>query len=187
MEHNFFATIDKTYDLKQRIELTYYVKTFKGYSVCKKSNNSYLINGHVETVNEDENSIFIYSYSEAESFLNDIYNTMKTENNQLRKSLKRKDYFDEINRTYGWIKKQIISTAKHMIEQEEDIISFEHKLKEIARLKKNLFEIECDGVRDARILNGRLNAQEREVHNVMTSALTNLDKFFKDFSDSNTI
>ena len=73
------------------------------------------------------------------------------------------------------MKKQIIATAKNMINYKDDC-DFENKLKAIADMKREIFSIELECASDIRKENGRIKWKIREEK-------SNRDNLLKNISD----
>ena len=73
------------------------------------------------------------------------------------------------------MKKQIIATAKNMIDYKDDC-DFENKLKAIADMKREIFSIELECASDIRKENGRIKWKIREEK-------SNRDNLLKNISD----
>jgi len=79
-------------------------------------------------------------------------------------STSRADYSQEIETSYNSIKRRIARNAERMLENIEiEDENFENRLKEICKLKKELFSITCDGAKDARKYNGTVKYDIKQV------------------------
>lgn len=94
--------------------------------------------------------------SDKETILNEINDYYDKEIKRYKskiKSVKREYYEEEIVLKYLQLKQEILSTARNMINAEEDY-GFETRLKAICQKKKEIFEIKCEGLNEARKYNG---------------------------------
>lgn len=115
--------------------------------------------------------------------INDEYDNKISDLNSQLQSIKRFDYQDEILEKYSNIKNQIINTCQNLIDDSDDVIDFENKLKAICDKKKSLFSIKCDSVIKAKKHNGAIKwnikeleqDRDRQINNIL-KGLENSDK-----------
>lgn len=137
--------------------------------LCSRYGASVIYNLSKERVNPISNK---------EEIIKDINTYYDEKINNLQnqiKSMKRGDYEAEIVNKYNQLRQEIISTAKNMINTRDDE-DFENKLKAICLKKKQLFEIECESLQDARKYNGNIKYQIKELEKTRNNALQSLDR-----------
>lgn len=122
------------------------------------------------------------------SLLGEVSNKIKKDyenaQNQLKSQLmstKPSDYNDDVERDKFDLKKRIQKIAKNIsevnieIESDYEYTVFENNLKEICKLKKNLYEFKNEYVSEARKINGRIKYNIRELDNKYKRQLLSLD------------
>ena len=129
------------------------------------------------------NKINIYHIDEFEGIEQDIKEKYDKQVSYLKKtiaSVKGEDYQDSVTEEYERLKGLIVRTASNMIEDiEYNDEGFENRLKEICQLKKQLFSIPNEGVKEARKHNGNVKYKIKQLEKEYTQQmkLLNIDKF----------
>lgn len=106
--------------------------------------------------------------------INDYYDKEIKRYKSKIKSVKREHYEEEIVLKYLQLKQEILSTARNMINSEEDY-GFETRLKAICQKKKELFEIKCEGLNDARKFNGEVKYNMTVLDKQRNNTIKSLD------------
>ena len=91
---------------------------------------------------------------------------------QIRKATQEEKNAEKLEK-YESLKKQILGTAKNLINHTDDD-DFENKLKAIADMKRAIFSIDLDCASDIRKANGRIKWEIRDVISARDSLLRNI-------------
>lgn len=95
------------------------------------------------------------------------------------KSVKRDDYKHSLANKYLLLKTEILNTFKNLVNAETsgdlEITKFENSLKAIANKKKQIFEIECDEVVEARKINGKIKYEINTLQKQKDDNFGNID------------
>lgn len=113
----------------------------------------------------------LYKASDAPSLIDKINVESETAITKLKSQLKptnRSAYQDEIDGKYKELKQRIINLSRSISAHsadEDDYLNdeFEDMIKEMAQLKKQIFEIKCEGKEDARKFNGSIKHEIKEI------------------------
>ena len=129
---------------------------------------------------------FVIEYSELGRIKEELKNAKDLEIEKLKQSLKstiRADYSVELQEEYDRLKELIIKNMERSILEESMDIndnSFENRLKEICKLKKQIFSIPCDGAKDARKDNGTVKYNIKQIETAYDRQMDSLnEEYFK--------
>lgn len=135
-----------------------------GMILKHKENGNYVVLSVYNSAYKDVQPSWIASVDDVQSVRNEItahYEEKIAElQSQIRKVTQKEKESERVEK-YDELKKQILATAKHMIECKDDN-DFESKLKAIADMKRKIFSIELECVSDIRKENGRIKGKIRE-------------------------
>lgn len=154
------------------------LKSNIGMILKHKENGNYAILSNYNSAYKDVKPSWIVSVNDVEDIRNKI--TSYYERNiselqsQIRKPTQEEKESEKVEK-YDELKKQIIATAKNMIDYKDDC-DFENKLKAIADMKREIFSIELECASDIRKENERIKWKIREEK-------SNRDNLLKNISD----
>lgn len=141
-----------------------------------KENGNYVILGLYNNVYKDIHHTWIVSIDNIDAVRNEIityYNDkIALLQSQIRKPTQEEKEAEKVEKYDMW-KKQILATAKNMIDCKDDC-DFENKLKAIAYMKREIFAIDLECVSDIRKENGRIKWQIREEKSTRDNLLKNI-------------
>lgn len=155
-----------------------------GMILRHKENGNYVILGSYNKVYKDVHHSWIVSIDNVDAVRNAIityYNEkIALLQSQIRKPTQEEKEAEKVEKYDMW-KKQILATAKNMIDCKDDC-DFENKLKAIADMKREIFAIELECVSDIRKENGRIKGKIREEEYTRDNLLKNIsDEKIKEF------
>lgn len=155
-----------------------------GMILRHKENGNYVILGLYNNVYKDIHHTWIVSVDNVDTVRNEIITYYDEKiallQSQIRKPTQEEKEVEKIEKYDMW-KKQILATAKNMIDCKDDY-DFENKLKAIADMKREIFAIELECVSDIRKENGRIKWQIREEGTTRDNLLKNIsDEKIKEF------
>ena len=154
------------------------LKSNIGMILKHKENGNYAILSVYSSAYKDVKPSWIASVNDVENIRNEI--TSHYEENiselqsKIRKTTQEEKESEKVEK-YNELKKQIIATARNMIDYEDDC-DFENKLKAIADMKREIFSIELECASDIRKENGKIKWKIREEK-------SNRDNLLKNISD----
>lgn len=135
-----------------------------GMILKHKENGNYVVLSVYNSTCMDVQSSWIVSIDRAQSVRNEITAHCEEKimelQSQIRKVTQEEKESERVKK-YDELKKQILATAKHMIECKDDN-DFENKLKAIADMKRKIFSIELECASDIRKENGRIKGKIKE-------------------------
>ena len=135
-----------------------------GMILKRKENGNYAILSVYSSAYKDVKPSWIASVNDVENIRNEI--TSYYEGNilelqsKIRKPTQEEKESEKVEK-YDELKKQIIATAKNMIDCKDDC-DFENKLKAIANMKREIFSIKLECASDIRKENGRIKWKIRK-------------------------
>ena len=135
-----------------------------GMILKDKENGNYVVLSVYNRAYKDVQPSWIVSVDDAQSVRNEIaahYEEKIAElHSQIRKVTQEEKESERVKK-YDELKKQILATAKHMIDCKDDD-DFENKLKEIDDMKRKIFSIELECASDIRKENGRIKREIKD-------------------------
>ena len=154
------------------------LKSNIGMILKHKENGNYAILSVYSSAYKDVKPSWIASVNDVENIRNEITSHYEENISELQSKIRKptqEEKESEKVEKYDKLKKQIIATARNMIDYEDDC-DFENKLKAIADMKREIFSIELECVSDIRKENGRIKWKIREEK-------SNRDNLLKNISD----
>jgi len=157
-----------------------------GMILRHKENGNYVILGLYNNVYKDIHHTWIVSIDNVDAVRNEIiayyHEKITLLQCHIRKPTQEEKEAEKIEKYDMW-KKQILATAKNMIDCKDDC-DFENKLKAIAYMKREIFAIELECASNIRKENGRIKWQIREEESTRDNLLKNIsDEKIKDSFD----
>lgn len=147
-----------------------------GMILQHKENGNYAILNIYSSVCKDVQPSWIASVNDVGKIRTEIISYYKGNiselQSQIRKPTQEEKETEKVEK-YNKFKKQIIETAKNMINYKDDC-DFENKLKAIADMKREIFSIELECVSDIRKENGRIKRKIREEESARDNLLRNI-------------
>ena len=135
-----------------------------GMILKRKENGNYVILTVYNNAYKDVQPSWIVSISDVETIRNEIISSYEEKiielQSQIKKATQEEKDAERIEK-YENLKKQILGTAKNLINYKDDD-DFENKLKAIADMKRAIFAIDLDCAFDIRKENGRIKWKIRE-------------------------
>ena len=147
-----------------------------GMVLKHKENGNYAVLSVHNSAYKDVQPSWIIPISEVETARNEIISHYEEEiielQSQIRKVTQEEKDSERLEK-YESLKKQILGTAKNLINYKDDD-DFENKLKAIADMKRAIFSIDLDCASDIRKANGRIKWKIREEISARDSLLRNI-------------
>lgn len=147
-----------------------------GMILKHKESGNYAILSVYNSAYKDIHPSWIVSVDDVENVRNKIVAHYEEKiadlQSQIRKPTQEEKEAEKVEK-YDELKKQIIVTAKNMINCIDDC-DFENKLKAIAEMKRKIFSIELECASDIRKENGRIKWKIREEKSTRDSLLKNI-------------
>ena len=147
-----------------------------GMVLKHKENGNYAVLSVHNSAYKEVKPSWIIPISEVETARNEIISHYEEKivalQSQIRKATQEEKDAERVEK-YESIKKQILGTAKNLVNYKDDD-DFENKLKAIADMKRAIFAIDLDCASDIRKANGRIKWKIREEISARDSLLRNI-------------
>lgn len=147
-----------------------------GMILKHKENGNYAVLSVYNSAYKDVQPSWIIPINEVETARNEIISHYEEKivalQSQIRKATQEEKDAERVEK-YESIKKQILGTAKNLVNYKDDD-DFENKLKAIADMKRAIFAIDLDCTSDIRKENGRIKWKIREEIYIRDSLLRNI-------------
>lgn len=147
-----------------------------GMILKRQENGNYAVLSVYNSVYKEIKPSWIISISDVEAIRNEIISSYEEKivelQSQIRKVTQEEKDAERLEK-YESLKKQILGTAKNLINYKDDD-DFENKLKAISDMKRAIFSIDLDCASDIRKANGRIKWKIREEISVRDSLLRNI-------------
>lgn len=148
-----------------------------GMILKHKDNGNYAVLSVHNSAYKDVQPSRIIQISEVEVVRKEIIDAYEEKivalQSQIRKATQEEKNAERVEK-YESLKKQILGTAKSLIDYKDDD-DFENKLKAIADMKRAIFAIDLDCASDIRKENGRIKWKIREKISARDSLLRNIN------------
>ena len=147
-----------------------------GMILKRKENGNYAILTVYNSAYKDVQPSWIVPIRDVETIRNEIISSYEEKiielQSQIRKATQEEKDAERLEK-YESLKKQILGTAKNLIDYKDDD-DFENKLKAIADMKRAIFSIDLDCASDIRKANGRIKWKIRQEISARDSLLRNI-------------
>lgn len=147
-----------------------------GMILKRKENDNYAVLSVYNSAYKDVKPSWIVSISDVETIRNEIISNYEEKiaelQSQIRKVTQEEKDAERLEK-YESLKKQILGTAKNLINYKDDD-DFENKLKAISDMKRAIFSIDLDCASDIRKSNGRIKWKIRQEISARDSLLRNI-------------